>query len=184
MPVIDGIFSTIYTNVDLSSEREMQKKVTIPAEMGKRIKIEKLSMLFQVAAAGVEGTCIVTAEVGGKQEELATFVTKSTSYEEQAKTVDFTAGPSQPVTLRWYLKTTGPARSRMRDVAYTFSYVDPEQPSVPAGPEPEQPAEPVETTEPATIMIMCDSRTDAEILAGTIKASVGDRPISIWGQLV
>lgn len=173
-----NVYSTIYTAIDFSTEREVQKKETIPAREGKRIRIEKLSILFQVATAGVEGTCIVTAEVNGKQEKLATFTTRNTKYEEQVKAVDFITGSGQPVIIRWYLITTGPARSRMTNVAYIFSYVSQEKPGTPADPEP------VETTEPVTIMIMCDSRTDAESLAGTIKASVGNRPISIWGQLV
>ena len=171
VPDTENVYSTIYTEIDLSTKREVQKTVTIPAAAGKRIKLEKLSMLFQVAASGVEGTAIVTAEVGGVETALKAFVTKNTEYEEQIKTVDFIAGVGKPVVVRWYLKTTGPARSRMMNVAYTFSYVDPEP-----EPEPETSTQPDDA---AYLIIPCASESEADEISEKIKSQVKDIEIYV-----
>ena len=167
------VFSTIYTEINFSTEREVQKTEVIPAEPGMCIKIERLSMRFQVSAPGAVGTAIVTAETGGEVKELATFTTAETAYQDLTQEVNYIAGEGLPVTLRWRLKTTDPAnRSRMRDLAYVFNYADPEPVEEPGEPEP--------LPEPqAYIMIPCTSESEAGSVMEKIKPVVEDLEVFV-----
>jgi hypothetical protein len=180
----------IYVSKEVTCKDEtrncLRKTATIKGVAGKQIKIDAFNVAMENAKAGINTTLTITLEKGGKEVPMSIWIDNKDTYIQKVYTFKYIymADPGEDFIIRWYLRTANASyEARMKDCSYTYSLVDVPVPD-PVIVEPEPPVTEPEPDTPTYVMILCDSKEDAENLKTDLTTHIGERQISIWSRNV
>ena len=183
------IYVSKETTCNDSTRNCLRKTATIKGVPGKQIKIDAFNVAMANARAGVNTTVTITLEKGGKETPMSIWIDSKAEYIPKVYTFKYIymADPGEDFIIRWYLRTANAAyEARMKDCSYTYSLIDVPVPDpvIVEPPEPiEEEPEPTPQT-PTYVMVLCDSKEDAENLKTDLTTHIGERQISIWSRNV
>ncbi len=156
------IYSSIAT--DFSNKDTLQKTITIPAQAGKQIQIDTLSLSMYVMATGVTGTAQVVVNNDGIT-TLATWTETSLKPVGKSCKPAFKGTVGKALNLKWYIKTSDPkTRAKMTLLSCTYSYVDLATTTA-------NDTKKDNTATPCLVVVECSSESSAESLMSTLKDS-------------